>query len=561
MGQITSISRYKLIELFGWLWRKGKTRTRIGAAAGLIVACLIVYGLGYSFGAFLGILNTMPNRVELLHNIMVLASLMVLMVELPFCLSQAIGGFYYGADIEFLAAYPMTFRRIFFAKFVGTYFSSYGPYLLGLLFWVTFGFAMGASWKFFVMLVPAFSVFMLVPICLAVAVVMILMRYLSARRMREFLWMFGIVVWLGVMALLPSLGRYRRLNEADLFQSIFEPLKHSFAVRAWYLPNGLLARAQLSTLPDYEFSCLNSLLGLCMWAGLLLMGIWLLAERMYHKGWLSASEGSGSARAVSRTAEAQNVWANGLPGSLPSQVRGFVVKDFLCLRRDFQQWSLIMVPAFLLVMALWQVPAFLNARKGELMENLGIGLIINTGLAIVLYNIYATLLTIGKEKSMWLIQSAPISPAQLLRSKFVGHVWLPVLVIVPVALDYALLAHHSLSLFLVSVLLLLGIAATTTVVHLWIGAAFARFKTDAFIEHVRNLGGWLCALVNFVYVSVLLGIWFIPRFSDYVPFLAYAPRSAVTLFQVYLFAGFNLVCFLYFWRGAEHKLGAVLAER
>jgi hypothetical protein len=549
------------VELFGWLWRKGKAKMRVWGAVGLLVACLIVYGLGYSFGAFIGIINTMPNRVELLYSIMVLASLLVLLVELPFCLSQAIGGFYYASDIEFLAAYPMTFRRIFFARFVGTCVSSYGPYLLGLLFWVTFGYAMGASWQFYVLLLPAFSVFMLVPICLAVAAVMILMRYVSARRMRELLWVFGISVWLGIMGLLPSLGRYRRLNEADLFQSIFEPLKNSFAVRAWYLPSGLLARLQLAVLPDYDFSGARALVGLCVWGAVLFVATAFLAERVYLRGWLSASEHADRARPGRKGAAAQDNWVNGLWRSLPHQVRGFVIKDFRCLRRDFQQWSLIMVPSFLLLMALLHVPSILNARKGELMENLGIGLILNAGLAIVLYNIYATLLTIGKETSMWVIQSAPISASQLLRSKFVDHIWMPSLIALPVALDFALLGHHSLSLFLGSVLLLLGIAATTTVIHLWIGAAFARFKTEAFIEHVRNLGGWLCALVNFAYISVLLGVWFIPRFTDYIPFLAYASRPAVALLQVYLYAAFNIVCFSCFWRSAELELEGVLAER
>lgn len=561
MGQICSISRYRLIGLFGWMWRKGDATKRLWAVVGLLAACGVLWGLAYFFGAFMGVTNTMPNRVELLHNIMVLASLLVLVVEFPFCLSQAIGGFYYSSDIEFLAAYPMSFRRIFFAKLVSTYFSAYGPYLLGLLFWVTFGCAMGVSWAFYVLLVPAFSVFMLVPICLAVAAVVVLMRYVSARRMRELLWVLGIGVWLGIMALLPSLGRYRRLNEADLFQSIFEPLKDSFAIRAWFLPSGLLARAQLSALPEHNFSRVRALAGLCAWAAVLLVGLYLLAERVYLTGWLSVGERSSPRRSEHSGTLARAEWARGLTAALPPQVRGFVIKDFRCLRRDFQQWSLIMVPCFLLLMALWQVPSILSARREELMEGLGIGLILNTGLAIVLYNIYATLLTIGKETSMWIIQSAPISAAQLLKSKFVDHVWLPALVVLPVCLDYALFGHHSFWLFVVSAALLLGVAATTTVIHLWIGAAFARFETEAFIEHVRNLGGWLCALVNFGYVSVLLGIWFIPRFTDYIPFLTYAPRPAVTLFQAYLYAGFSILCFSYFWRRARLGLESVLAEK
>lgn len=413
--------------------------------------------------------------------------------------TNAIQTLYLSEDLNFLLTQPLGTRRVFGLKVFETFINTaLIPTFLMLPLLFTVGVYFQAPlWAYAVMLLAALMTFA-APVGFGALLAVGLMRVAPVGRVREVSTALGVLISAGLVYAI------RAMRPEVLVQKAQDPAKFEELLRSFASPSNPLlppAWASQGICQAAHGHLALPLLPLAVLTGILLLAATLLATRAYQEGWARALDSSlpkldPTPRRASRL---EQFFARlGRGGSL-------AFKDLRVTLRDPTQWSQLLVVAALAgvyLVSVKAVPIPLPQFRGILgyIQLAFQGFIVSGVATRLAFPAVST-----EARAYWLLRTGPISPQQIVVSKFLGV--LPVTLIL--GLVMGTVSAHTMdlgpTLFLLSVLISLSSAFVITALGVGLGAAAPKFTADNPAEIGVSAGGLAFMGLSLVYsVACLL---------------------------------------------------------
>lgn len=424
--------------------------------------------------------------------------------------SSVLSSLYLSGDLDMLLIAPIPIRSVFVVKFLEGLVSPYvllfmliGPALWG------FGMGLGYGPAYFLMLIVVLLLFPLLPTGLAAMLVLIVIRFMPARRAREIVsvigGLFGAAWYLVSQFSRQIAANVSEVQALDSLRRINNPLLPS----AW-AGKALIAAGEGQWAQLLAYGGLFSIGSIVVFASCL-----ILSEKLYYIGWsnMASQEGQGrktrpehTAGSQTKASSTQSWWSRMLrPASA-----AILSKDILLFRRDLRNTQRLIFPLALAIFWTYQV-----IRGGSIMAE-------STGLLAQSYSLtsagLAYLVCVSLSQALggpsisreghcfWLLKTAPISAWQILLSKGL-LAYLPFIVIgIPMTLVVGLLQRLDLPNILRAVTLLLLIGLGTNSLQLGFGAAFPRFDWENPQQQQSTRAGCFTSVATISYFAITLGL-------------------------------------------------------
>lgn len=484
-------------------WR-GHLLRKIGLIGLIIVALVVSTGLYPVSNGIVRLLQELAReQPELLREIGDLPQLLAAVPSatfgaamVPLLLSSfsfALSTLYLARDLDQLLVTPVPMRAVFLARFLEGLLPIYLLLFVVLLPALAgYGMAVGMAAGYLVALPVVLLLMPLMPVSLSVLLIMVLVRVVPARRLRELMaalgGLLGVAIYVGTQLLS---RRYDQVEAAETMQRLL------ILNQAW-LPTAWPARLLLGLgSGDLAAVARYGSLYLLVTAGFFTLTLTLF-ERLYYQGWTKVASTSGG---HSRTRGARADRALLLRGPAGA----IFLKDLRVLPRDLQRLSQLLVPLAFSIFWGWQLIAGRGGRSSSITL-----LVSLTGLALLVSVMIAShigLTGLSREgRGYWLLQLAPISPWSILWGKLtLTFLPFPVVSTVFVLLAW-LLRRPPLSPLLqawaIIVLTGVGVSAITT----GLGAAFPRFDWNQAHRMTTLRAGCLAPIAYYSYTALMLTV-------------------------------------------------------
>ncbi|MFC4639518.1 putative ABC transporter permease subunit [Deinococcus hohokamensis] len=397
--------------------------------------------------------------------------------------TAAIQTLYLSDDLNFLLTQPLPTWRVFALKVLETFLNTaLVPVVLTLPLLLTIGVYFHApGWGYALMAAAALLTFA-APVGLGALLAVGLMRVAPVGRVREVSTALGVLISAGLVYAI------RALRPEVLVQQAQDPARFEALLRSFAGPGSPLLPPSWAAQGIWQAAhgvLAPALLPLAALAGLLLLGATWLATRAYQEGWARALDSSRPRLDPTprRAGRAERGLARlGAGGSL-------AFKDLRVTLRDPTQWSQLLVVVALAgvyLVSVRAVPIPVPQFRGILgYVQLAFQGFIIAGVAVRL----AFPAVSTEARAYWLLRTAPVSPRQIVLSKFLGV--LPVTLILGLVMGLA--GAHSMNLgptlLLLSALVSLSNAFVITALGVGLGALAPRFEADNPAEIGVSAGG------------------------------------------------------------------------
>lgn len=397
--------------------------------------------------------------------------------------TAAIQTLYLSDDLNFLLAQPLATRRVFGLKVFETFLNTaLVPTFLTLPLLLTVAAYFHApAWAYPLMLGTVLLSFA-APVGLGALLAVLLMRVAPVGRVREVSTALGVLISAGLVYAI------RALRPEVLVQRMQDPERFEELLRNFAAPTSPLLPPAWATQALWQAAhgaLSASLLPLAGLTAALLVGATLLATRAYQEGWARALD---SSRPNLDPTPKRAGWAERRLGRLgPGGM--LASKDGRVTFRDPTQWSQLLVVAALAgvyLISVKAVPVPVPQFRGILgYIQLAFQGFIIAGVAVRLA--FPAVSTEGR--AYWLLRTAPVSPRQIVLSKFWGA--LPVTLVLGLVMGLASARALDLGpvLLLLSALVSVSNALVITALGVGLGAAAPRFDADNPAEIGVSAGG------------------------------------------------------------------------
>ena len=397
--------------------------------------------------------------------------------------TAAIQTLYLSDDLNFLLAQPLATRRVFGLKVFETFLNTaLVPTFLTLpLILTVAAYFHAPAWAYPLMLGTVLLSFA-APVGLGALLAVLLMRVAPVGRVREVSTALGVLISAGLVYAIRALRPevlVQRMQDPERFEEL---LRNFAAPTSPLLPPAWAAQALWQAAHGALSASLLPLAGL---TAALLVGATLLATRAYQEGWARALD---SSRPNLDPTPKRAGWAERRLGRLgPGGM--LASKDSRVTFRDPTQWSQLLVVAALAgvyLISVKAVPVPVPQFRGILgYIQLAFQGFIIAGVAVRLA--FPAVSTEGR--AYWLLRTAPVSPRQIVLSKFWGA--LPVTLILGLVMGLASARALDLGpvLLLLSALVSVSNALVITALGVGLGAAAPRFDADNPAEIGVSAGG------------------------------------------------------------------------
>jgi ABC-2 type transport system permease protein len=431
---------------------------------------------------------------------------------------------YLSGDMDFLISIPIPIRAVFIAKLLQAVLPNLG--LIGLFALpVLFGIAASESYR---LLYYPLVILTLIALALAAAgisglLVMVIVRFLPAKRVAEVLGFLGAIVSI-ICSQSGQLANFGVVNSQHAGQvaGLLERFNSPWSPLTW-AGRGLLAIGKGDWVAGLGSTAVTLVL-----AGVVFLVALTTAEKFYITGWARIKNQGQKKKAPrvkaspGKDARSIQVLTNWVSRVLPSAVRAVLSKDFRVLRRDLRNMSQLVTPLiFGVVYAIMifrsgnSIPEGRGEAPAWFMDILqSLSLYTSVGLALfVSWMLLGRLAGMGfsqEGKNYWLIKTAPVSESQLILSKFLVA-YLPTLGLSLVFVIVTwLLKNTGVSVFLYS----LPVVALAITGNAGINLAFGITGANMVWEDPRRMqkSGSSClgALVTMIYLPLVLLLFFAP---------------------------------------------------
>jgi ABC-2 type transport system permease protein len=481
----------------------------------ILLAILAVVFWGFIFGVLFRLLRYFKGIPEigpllagkLLGLVLVSFFGMLLLSNLIASLST----FFLAKDLDLLAAAPVDWLRLYFAKLTETCaYSSWMVVLLAVPMFVAYGIAFDGGPFFAVVAIGSFFPFLVLPTVVGAAMTLILVNAFPARRTRDILTVVGLLAAGGLVVLF-RLMRPEQLARPEGFKSLMEFISVLQTPTSPWLPSEWVQAATMSWLrgePDF-------LPFFLLWsssAAFLVMGA-VLHRQFYAKGFTKAQE-SGERWAREG---AGSVLVRRALAPLGTVRRELVLKELRLFFRDPTQWSQLILLGVLIIVYVINIK-FLPVR-GEGVTFFVANLIpfLNLVLAgFVLASIAARFIFPGislEGRTMWLLRSSPLAMRELLWSKFwVGTIPLLVMALALVTVTGAMM-HVTEFIMIVSILTITMMTFAIAGLAVGFGTMYPRFETENAAQIPTSFGGLLFMMASIVLIGAVITLEARPVFG------------------------------------------------
>lgn len=436
-------------------------------------------------------------------------------------LISAVSQCFLAADLPLLVAAPVPLRRLFRAKLGEvSVFASWTAVFLAVPVWVAYGVVFGAGPTYYAAVVAVTIPFVLIAAALGILVAVALVNLFPARRARDLLSLTGLLFVVGMVILLRVMRPERFVRPEE------------FGSWAEYLVS--LSNPTLPWLPSYWASrVLVEILGITQavhwpavaWYGGLLAGVSgvvvVLSGLVFREGFRRGFSKSLQARQVRWTK--RSGWRSALEilsRPFPRRIRAIVVKDASTFFRDPSQWSQLVLLAALVAVYLYNfhvLPLDPAGGTGYFVRNLLAFLnVALVGLVVTALAARFVLPGVSLEgRTLWLLQTSPMSAGELLWAKFWGG-FLPLVVVAEllVVLSNAVL-HTTTIVGVLSIVSVASLSAAIVGMAVGLGASHPRFEAADSTEVAAGYAGFLFMVLSALLVlfAVIVLAW--PVYSSF----------------------------------------------
>jgi len=493
-------------------WRgKNVLRKQFGRDAMLtLFAAFVAYSMYY--GTYAGLRNIqsyvelayLPPLVPLGFILLVLTAMLTISNSVA-----AIGSFFLSRDLELILASPISPVRFFIGRALDVIMSSSWMVLIfAAPVIIAFGQAYGAAPTYYAL--AAFSVvpFLIVPLALGLIGVALFTALVPASRTREVLFGSGVLGLIAMYYFIDLVGPTGRIFEdPDEIVRIIGLI--AVPNKAW-LPSYWIATVLAEHLVP-SGKPIAPYVGLLSTTAMALLFIAYVTVRLlYARGYTRARTGRAGALVASKRS---HTFVARLTPFIDSRYRAILTKEYRMFTRDLTQALQLLMLLGICMLYLYNF-RMLHSVKGlpaatEIwwrgflaVSNLAMGAFVIT--AVCTRFVFPSLSLEGQ--SWWVLQTAPLSPGEILRAKFYG--WLvPVGLVSNVIFIAGAFAIGATPYVLVMTALTSWVIAYGIVgMAVGLGAVFANFDW----EHSSQLAASFGSLVFMLLSTVLIFVDVVP---------------------------------------------------
>lgn len=425
-------------------------------------------------------------------------------------LVTSLSAFFLARDLDLVLSTRVAARSFFYSRLVTTTLnSSWMVLFFSLPIFVAYGVVFGGGVSFYLWTVLVLPLFLIIPASLGVLITHLLVYSLPAKRIRDILFLIGLISFI-IIYFLFRFSQPERLVQPESFGHFVQFLAAMETPSSPFLPSSWSAEVLAGPLFNRPTDGGFFYALLASYALFFpLVASWV-SGAVYLTGWSKAQE----SKPGRRKHELFERLLNWLVRPFPEIWRALIVKDIKTFLRDSTQWSQLFLLVALIVVYLYNfkvlpldrspIPSA-TLRTAVSFVNLGLAGFVLSAVAIR----FAFPAISLEGRAFWLLQTAPISLRALLWSKF----WLN---FVPLLLLGELLVFLSnlllqvpawmMALSLVTVLLMtIGISA----ICVGVGALYPKFSYDHAAEISTSFGGAICMIfsIAFISVAVMIEAW------------------------------------------------------
>ena len=487
--------RNTLLGLRGWKLAKNVVFTSVG-----------VLMLSVLYAAFWRLLTYLEG-VQLIGPMLSwkLTSMVLLMTFSMVIVSSIIISMttlYYSFDLKFLFSCPLDLRSIFMDKALETvFYSSWTlvlailPYIialgrvkaLGAGFYLAYAFLMFP----FVMLAGAFGIFFS----------LLVMYAFPSSKTRDITWLLGSLS-VSFVYVVFRFSKPEKLLRPDSLEIVAQYIQYLQSPTAPYMPSWWVTKAMVA----YSAGHLGDF---AMGAGVLTAAaaaiyavLYFISGRFYMRGF-SGAQSSPRFKGNRKSLPEQR-----LAAKIPALHSALTLywKDRLSLSRDARYWSQIILIAALIAVYLFsirQLPLDTPDLK-SMVSFLNVGV---AGFVMAAIGLRFTFPAVSLEgNSYWLLKSAPITTAEVMREKLMISLVPAVLIgMILITISNHLL-NADLFISILSTFTIAAAAVVITVMGIGFGSVFPDFNVENIHQLESSYGGFLYMACSMGYLALLVGV-------------------------------------------------------
>ncbi len=519
-------------------WKLGKNLMFSGVGL-LMLAAL--------YGAFWRLLSYLEG-VQLIGPILSwkLTSMVLLMTFSMIIVSSIIISMttlYYSSDLKFLFSCPLDLRSVFLDKALETVFYSSWTLVLAIFPYIlALGRVKALGAGFYLSYVLLMVPYVMLAGAFGILFSMLVMYSFPSSRTRDITWLLGSLSVAFVYVAF-RFSKPEQLLRPDSLQVVAQYIEYLQSPTAPYLPSWWVTKAMVAYSAGHWLVFGVSALVLAASAAAIYAFLYFLSGRLYMRGF-SGAQGSPRFRGGRELQPEQRLAAKW--PALRSSLTLFW-KDRLGMTRDARYWSQIILIAALIAVYLFsirQLPLDTPDLK-SLVSFLNVGV---AGFVVAAIGLRFTFPAISLEGgSYWLLKSAPVSAAAIMREKLLLSLPSSVVIGLVLIVVSSRLLGADLFIFTLSTITILSASVVISVMGIGMGALFPDFKVENIHQLESSYGGFLYMACSMGYLALLVGVeaWpvqmhFAERFGRQNPWDLRAVALCAAVFLLLNFAALYL---------------------
>jgi ABC-2 type transport system permease protein len=478
---------------------------------------LLILGVAFWFGVYYGV-----RRVLLyLHDVHelgpALAYQLLLIILLTFLslllfsnLINALSAFFLARDLDLVLSAPVNLRSFYYSRLITTtVHSSWMVLFFSMPVFAAYAAVFGGGALFYLWVLLVLPLFLLIPAAVGIFVTHLLVYFLPAKRIRDILFLTGLLAFVALYVLF-RFSQPERLVNPESFGHFAQFLTAMESPSAPFLPSSWSAEILAATLFNRpaEKGFLYALLA--SYALFFPLAASWISSAVYLTGWSKAQEAPQGTRNSAWLERALEYATR----PFPAIWRAIMLKDIRTFMRDTTQWSQVFLLTALIVVYLYNFKVLPLDRSplppGTLRTLVSFANLALAGFVLSAVAVRFAFPAVSLEgKAFWIVQTAPVSLRSLLWSKF----WLNFLPLLLLGATLVFLSNILLRvppwMMALSLATICAMTAGVAAIAVGVGALYPNFGFDNAAQIPTSFGGAVCMIfsIGFVAVTIMIEAW------------------------------------------------------
>lgn len=474
---------------------------------------ILLFGLGLLFLFLYAMFNFIGNKGLPAFDFAFILLSFSLLVFIPLVFYSAIvcglSFLFQKEEIQFYFSMPVNRLSVFTVKFLQAYFhTNWMAFLAFTVFLAALQTYFKTTALIYLSGVISFLIFLLIPVCLAVILIIVISRFIPFVQEKGILTVIGLFVGSILVAAIRVM-QPEQLATAEGKMRLVTFVQNLHKPWMTVLPSEWVTSILFAQIQKDAGGVAVNFLILLFFALVCLLLTYVTAAFFYKKTWSDSV-------AISSLVEKKFAWHNMLR-FLPSTLRGFVRKDLLSFYRDTVEKGslLILIPlTFVYLYSVYLLNRQIQAATAELFFSL---------LFIYLFNFFYSSVVIAGLSGRWifpsvsaegnnfrLIKGSATSLEDFMKAKFfLGFAPLFLLGQILIVSSSCIL-HLQFYFILASVLVMTVLCFGITMICLILGMRQADFTIKAPLDFALSMRGFLCLVWESIFVGIIIILVGIP---------------------------------------------------